>query len=128
MSFDNRVKSVTVISSSTTSRVMLPWCTELLMCWPAIPTLTTLISIPDCSLASAIAFSMAITVLSILVTIPRITPSETALPIPNTSSFPYSFFVPTITQIFVVPMSSPTTILSSCMALFVFYISELQCL
>src|SRR6476661_1701215 len=95
-------------------RVMLPLCCRLLMCWPAMPTFTTPMLIPDCSSAWRMARLIASTVLSILRTMPRETPSDTALPMPRISSFPNSFLRPTKAQIFVVPMSSPTTILSCC--------------
>src|SRR5689334_9929158 len=63
---------------------------------------------------------MAYTVLSMLKTIPFTTPSDSALPMPSTSSFPNSFLRPTITQILVVPMSSPTTIFSCSMIAILF--------
>ena len=52
------------------------------MCWPAMPTFTTAISMPDWSLASLIAFSIAWTVLSMLNTTPFTTPSLSAFPCP----------------------------------------------
>ena len=47
----------------------------------------------------------------ILLTTPLLTPKLLALPIPKTSSFPYSFLRPIIATILVVPISKPTAIL-----------------
>src|SRR5690606_4553476 len=48
-------------------------------------------------------------------TMPFTTPSDSALPIPSTSSLPNSFFRPAMAQILVVPISRPTTIFSCSM-------------
>src|SRR5690606_9355699 len=45
-----------------------------------------------------------------LATTPRLTPEDSARPTPNTSILFFPFRRPTVTHIFVVPMSSPTTI------------------
>src|SRR6185369_2975659 len=44
-----------------------------------------------------------------LVTTPRVTPSDSDFPYPRISILPNSFFLPTMVQIFVVPISRPTT-------------------
>src|SRR5690606_37148281 len=75
-----------------------------------MPTLTTLISTFDCPAASSTACLMLFTVFWILATTPRLTPDDSALPTPRTSILFAPARRPTVTHIFVVPMSSPTTI------------------
>ena len=52
------------------------------------------------------------TVLSIFATTPLLTPLETDFPVPSMSNLPYWSFLPTKTDILVVPISSPTNIFS----------------
>src|SRR5512137_2409693 len=63
------------------------------------------------SSASSTAFLMEATVLSMLITTPLRKPRDGLVPIPMISS-PSSETLPTMAQIFVVPISSPTMMLS----------------
>ena len=111
ISSTKRCTSLFFIVSSILLRVMIPVCCELLICCPAIPTYTDFISTCDFSCASFTALRMAFTVCSTFTTPSFLsTPIESALPIPNISILLFSFRLPTIAQIFVVPISNPTTI------------------
>ncbi len=79
------------------------------MCPPAIPAYTELISAPAISSASSTALRIDATVASMLITTPLRSPREGWVPIPITS-IPSAVTSPTMQQILVVPMSSPTTI------------------
>ena len=79
------------------------------MCPPAIPAKTALISAPAISSASSTARRMEATVASMLITTPLRSPREGCVPMPITS-MPSAVSSPTMQQILVVPMSSPTTI------------------
>ncbi len=109
-----RAASMTRFTSlSVTSRfltAMIPWLLKPLICPPAIPTKTDLISSPAISSASPIAFLMDETVLSILITTPLRKPRDGVEPIPMISISP-STCSPTMAQILVVPISRPTNIL-----------------
>ena len=98
-----------LISVWSLSRVRMPRCCKLLMCCPAMPTWTRENFVFAIRSAEEIASIMALTVFSILVTTPRITPTLSTLPTPKISSLPYSFLRPATAQTFVVPMSSATT-------------------
>ena len=76
---------------------------------PAIPAYTALISAPAISSASSTALWMEETVASMLITTPLRSPRDGWVPMPITS-MPSGETSPTMQQIFVVPMSSPTTI------------------
>ena len=78
---------------------------------PAIPTTTFLMVYPDFVSASDTACLMDCMVCVILFTTPLATPRLLDFPTPRISNFPYSFFLPIIATIFVVPISNPTTIL-----------------
>src|SRR5688572_29878102 len=66
---------------------------------------------------------MALIVSSILSTSPCLTPSELARPEPRISTLPNSFLRPAIAAIFVVPISSPTTLgCCSCCILILFLV------
>jgi hypothetical protein len=52
---------------------------------------------------------MALTVSSMLITVPRFTPRDSALLKARTSSLFFSFFLPTMETIFVVPISMAAT-------------------
>src|SRR5262249_60777836 len=62
------------------------------------------------SWASSTAWPMDSTVLSILTTPPSLRPRDGWIPTPSTSTTPSLLASPMMAQIFVVPMSSPTTI------------------
>src|SRR5712671_4801382 len=74
---------------------------------PAMPAYTEAISHPAISSASSTARRMEETVASMLITTPLRSPRERCVPTPMTS-IPSGPTSPTMQQIFVVPMSSPT--------------------
>ena len=117
VSLRKRSSSASEISVSWLSRMSTPLCCRLLMCCPAIPTLTLLISTPDWSEACLTAVLMASTVSKILVTTPLFTPVDMVLPYPRISIFPFSALRPTMQATLVVPMSNPTMILPSLITL-----------
>src|SRR5712692_5477709 len=75
---------------------------------PAMPAYTDAIAHPAISSASSTARRMEDTVASMLITTPLRRPREGCVPMPMTS-IPSGPTSPTMQQIFVVPMSSPTT-------------------
>src|SRR3989338_3790361 len=85
----------------------MPWLLKPLMCPPAIPVKTELISHPAISSASFTALLMESTVLSILMTTPLRNPWEGWEPTPIIS-IPRSVISPTTAQTFEVPISRPT--------------------
>ena len=95
------------------------------MCCPAIPTTTSSILIPEEVSASVIACWIDCMVWVILFTTPRCTPKLLDLPIPRISILPYSFSLPTIATIFVVPISSPTAMFP-CSIAFIFLLPLLD--
>src|SRR4051812_20298237 len=88
----------------------MPWLLKPLMWPPAMPVKTELISQPAIMPASATAFLIDSTVLSMLMTTPLRSPCEIWEPTPMTST-PRSLISPTTAQTFDVPMSRPTTML-----------------
>ena len=107
-----RSTSVSLTSDSLTAT--MPWLFIPLMWPPAMPAYTELISQPAINSASSMAFRMELTVSLILITTPFRKPREGAVPMPMMSIFS-SFISPTMAQIFVVPMSKPTTNYFFCM-------------
>ena len=98
-----------LISVWSLSRVRMPRCCKLLMCCPAIPTWTCVNFSFAIRSAEEMASEIALTVFSIFVTTPRITPTLSTLPTPKISSLPCSFLRPAMAHTLVVPMSSATT-------------------
>src|SRR4030043_2348304 len=88
---------------------MYPRFFMLFICCPAIPTNTSENIIPDLFCTSSTVVWIAVTVSSIFITTPLLTPLESALLSPRISILPFSFFLPTIATILVVPMSIAAT-------------------
>src|SRR5690554_655733 len=76
-------------------------------------------------LAASTACVILDTVFWIFATMPRLTPEETAYPTPSTSILFKPLLLPTVTHIFVVPISSPTTMGASLLVVTLFSISLL---
>ena len=89
--------------------VMTPLLWNDWMWSPAMPTTTDRVLMPAARSASPIALRTASTVLSMLTTTPRLSPSDDATPTPRTWMRPTASALATTAQILVVPMSTPTT-------------------
>src|SRR5262245_21719044 len=85
-----------------------PWLLKPLMWLPAEPATTLRISQPAISSASSTALSMAVTVASMLTTVPFLSPVEACVPMP-VISMPCSPTSATTTPTLKVPTSRPTT-------------------
>src|SRR5690349_17735921 len=101
-----RLMSAWVTSRSFTAT--MPWLLKPLMCPPAMPAYTWLTSQPAISSASLMACLIELTVDSMLITTPLRSPLEGCVPMPTMSIWPAGVTSPTMAQILVVPMSSPT--------------------
>ncbi len=98
---------VTVRSFDDTA--MTPRLLNERMCPPAMPTVTVSMLVPAIVSASATAAFTASTVASRLTTTPLRRPREGASPTPTIRVSPPAIGSATTQQIFVVPMSRPTT-------------------
>ena len=103
----SRVISRFLPATATTPRLLKP-----LMCGPLIARWAEPISTPAISSASSTDFLIESTAASRLTTTPRLSPLDSARPMPMTSRPPPSTTSPTTVQTFDVPMSRPTMYLS----------------
>jgi len=116
-------RSTSIAVTSRSLMATMPVELKLLMWLPAMPVKTEAILQSAISSASSRARWIALTVDSILTTTPFLSPLDSWLPMPSTSSFPSAMTSATRATTFEVPISSPTT--SCFVSLAIFFWSTL---